>query len=214
MRLPENVRAVLNQVRVVISFGIDGIPLACVGANGYQARLIFYLVAPMALVLVLVTVGTVRLCLTRRTHLIVTRLLPYMLRIFFLSYPVLTNVGFEAFSCFEFEDGSRFLISDVTIVCGTGEHAVVQRLAWIAIALYPIGIFILNAVLLATTHKAIIGSRASPLAKAIAFLHRDYKPTPATFWWELAESERLPRSPRTHRPEPVASKPRDTLPPT
>ena len=41
--------------------------------------------------------------------------LPIVLRIAFLIYPIVTNVAFEAFSCFEFEDGRGWLITDVCL---------------------------------------------------------------------------------------------------
>ena len=39
--LPAEVRELLLNIQLTISLGIDGIPLACIGANGYFARLAF-----------------------------------------------------------------------------------------------------------------------------------------------------------------------------
>ena len=42
-------------------------------------------------------------------------LLPTALRVLFLAYPTVTNVAFDAFSCFEFSDGRGWLVTDVCI---------------------------------------------------------------------------------------------------
>ena len=62
--------------------------------------------------------------------------------------PIVTNVAMEAFSCFSFEGGLSFLAADVSIQCGSAEHHHVQALALLAIILFPIGLFVLNAALL------------------------------------------------------------------
>ena len=41
--------------------------------------------------------------------------LPGTLRFLFLVYPLVTNVAFDAFPCYEFADGSRWLKSDVSV---------------------------------------------------------------------------------------------------
>eukprot|EP00966_Prymnesium_polylepis_P069238 1609029-Prymnesium_polylepis.4 len=69
---------------------------------------------------------------------------PSALRIFFLAYPIVTNVAFEAFSCYEFEhaDGNAtagWLIADVSISCGSQTHLEAMRLAVLAVVLYPVG---------------------------------------------------------------------------
>lgn len=61
--LPPDVRALLQQLKIAISLGIEGVPLACVGANGYMKRLQFWMFAPI----VLVAVAT----FTVLTHLLV-----------------------------------------------------------------------------------------------------------------------------------------------
>jgi hypothetical protein len=89
--------------------------------------------------------------------------------------PIVTNVAFEAFSCFRFHDGRGWLVADVTIQCNTAEHAEATALATLAIACYPIGIFALNSALLFAARHAILSERPNRLSSAIAFLHREYK---------------------------------------
>ena len=105
----------------------------------------------------------------------------------------LSSGAIEAFSCFEFEDGSRFLIADVSIVCDdwvsssgvrvtTSEHGRAKLLAISAIGIYPIGCFVLNVVILFKSRHAITTQVPTPLSAAAAFLHRDFRRS--CFWWE------------------------------
>jgi hypothetical protein len=179
--LPADVRTLLRQLRFVISLGIDGVPLACVGASGYTERLLFWILTPIGLVALAILVVAVRLRLGRRTTardqensapqqpLWLTSL-PIVLRIFFLIYPIVTNVAFEAFSCYRFESGRGWLVADVGIECGTQSHNNARALARLAIILYPIGIFVLNSVLLYTSREAIKTGKPSRLSVALNFV--------------------------------------------
>ena len=82
-------------------------------------------------------------------------------------------------SCMHVHDvahASSWLIADVSIECGTAEHVQAQSLAWVAIALYPIGLLLLNATLLRRARRAIEFGPRTELSKALAFLHSEYKP--------------------------------------
>ena len=61
-----------------------------------------------------------------------------VLKLAFLAYPLVTNLAFDSFSCYKFED-SQWLKADVDIECGTPKHDRAKALAWAAIFLYPIG---------------------------------------------------------------------------
>ena len=97
--LPADVRGMLLNIQLTISLGIDGIPLACVGANGYIPRLTFWTLLPAAVVSVVSSIGAARVLLVTRCNATRTALLeatmPAVLRIFFLTYPIVTNVAFE-----------------------------------------------------------------------------------------------------------------------
>ena len=117
---------------------------------------------------------------------LVERLLPPFLILMFLLYPVVTNIAFEGFPCYTLEGGQGWLIADVTIECGASEeHAHAVLLAWLAVFLYPVGLMVLNLVLLLWAHHAIIQKKPTVLSRAIAFLYREFDVT--CFWWELAE---------------------------
>ena len=215
--LPADVRSLLQHLRISISLGIEGVPLSCVGADGYVNRLAFWMWAPILLVgfaAVCVSVHvllTCRLPLTlmvshrphaaapsvqngtslmlaanasqRRLFLFAERMMAIILRIAFLTYPIVTQIAFEAFSCFTFEDGTGFLIADVLIECNTPRHTHAKALASVAILIYPVGLFVLNAVLLYNVRAAIRSGKRTRLSRTLFFLHREYAVD--YFWWYL-----------------------------
>ena len=61
----------------------------------------------------------------------------------------------------------------MNIECGSDEHTRLKHTAWIAILMYPVGAIALNACLLFSGRRAILSGRATPLSKAIAFLHEE-----------------------------------------
>ena len=87
----------------------------------------------------------------------------------------------QAFSCFQFQDGRSWLIADVAIECSTREHVDAMVIAVVAILLYPVGRFGLNAALLFRARAAIRSEVPSPLSSALNFLHREYECD--YFWW-------------------------------
>ena len=96
-----------------------------------------------------------------------------------------TNIAFEAFRCHEFADGRGWLVADTTIECRTEEHDNAQRLAWAAVFLYPIGLWLLTLWLISRAASAITSRQPSTLSDAISFLHHEYEPTMR--FWELME---------------------------
>jgi hypothetical protein len=60
-------------------------------------------------------------------------------------------------------------------MCGTDEHNEAKQFAWIAICVFPIGLFALNAALLFCARKAIYFKQATMLSQATRFLHHEYK---------------------------------------
>lgn len=89
----------------------------------------------------------------------------------------------QAFSCYDFDDGSSWLRVDVAIECGSEAHAQARALAVFAIIAYPVGIWLAFAALLFRARRAIRSGRHDELSGAISFLHIEYRPT--FFWWEV-----------------------------
>ena len=54
IRLPAEVRGLLQQLTFIISLGLEGVPLTCLGAKGYVQRLLLWMLLPWVAVLVLV----------------------------------------------------------------------------------------------------------------------------------------------------------------
>jgi hypothetical protein len=163
--------------------------------DGYEYRLMFWMIAPAALVAVVLAGCCAVLALRRSLSCLnLAQLsLPLLLRLLFLLFPIITNAAFEAFSCYEFADSTAFLVADVSIQCSYpwygqqtyDEHLRVTALALVAVAIYPVGLILLNGVLLFKARKAIRSGKPSVLSQATAFLHREYETS--TFWWEVVE---------------------------
>ena len=187
VRLPAEVRRLLQHLQLAISLGLEGVPLGCIGAEGYVKRLLLWVLLP-PLVIGVATVGSLlRLLFSSEltTRRAIKQVTPIALRISFLAYPIVTNIAFEAFSCYEFEGGRSWLIADVAIECGTAEHVAARALAWTAVMLYPIGLILLNAGMLYSARHAIRSGRPTSLSKSLAWLHGDLKPP---FFWHAASS--------------------------
>lgn len=168
-----------------------------------SGRLVVWMVIPPCIVLLVLLVCACRIALWRepscaRLQVIFEMALPIILRALFLFYPIVTNVAFEAFSCYDFRGDQfdnrtrAFLVADVAIACSTSDiasetHETIKAVAWTAIGIYPIGLFVLVAVLLAGTSGAILRNKPTPLSRATLFLYGEYEP--AFFWcergWEL-----------------------------
>ena len=115
--------------------------------------------------------------------------LPAVLTTLFILYPMVTKVAFDGFPCYSFADGTRgWLRQDVSIDCNTPEYTTVTMTAWVAVLLYPIGIWSFCAILLLRASTTIIAGKETPLSRAIGFLYREYDVT--AFWWELMEMMR------------------------
>ena len=98
--LPTVVHEQLKQIQVVISLGIDGIPLACIGADGYIARLWFWTLAPATFMIMMACTRAITARVFRNApncrSAILEGALPVVLRVAFLSYTLVTNVAFGA----------------------------------------------------------------------------------------------------------------------
>ena len=182
--LPEAVVSLLAFFKVGISLGLDGLtaPFECMG--GYATRLGIWLILPPALTALIVLGAAIK---KRRdgTKLLTTSL-PLVLRAFFLLYPIVTNVAFEAFDCIEFDEGA-WLRADVSIDCTDAVSVGGPRaMAFVGILLYPIGMLCFNAFILWRVRKSAAGDAPhTVLSSAAAFLYEGYEPY--LFWWELVE---------------------------
>ena len=193
VRLPAGVKQLLNSFASLASLGItvEGVstPLACLGSTSYVDILQFWMVMPVVLVGFVVVIALMVLLVKRRRctgDSLLGLALPWVLRLLFLVYPVVTKIAFDAFPCHEFAGGEQFLKADVAVECTSAYYKEdVLGLAWAAIYIYPVGLVVLNALLLGCARKAIMNKRPTTLSEATAFLHKEYEPH--VFWWELVE---------------------------
>lgn len=199
LSLPVTLREFVRQMSIICSLGLDELTtlLLCFGVPGFFARLLFWMVFPVAVVVLILVCCTIHLAMTRKLsgHHLIEQALPLMLRAGFLLYPIVANCAFEAFSCYEFDLDTNFttsyLVSDVSIECSTpwggtkynDEHMKVTIVALLAVGLYPVGLIILNGALLFCAREAILAGKSTTLSRATAFLHREFEPW--AFWWEL-----------------------------
>lgn len=181
--LPADVRRFLGYISISISAGLSNTTsvLTCLGLRGFEARLIMWMLVPPVLVgAILIGCLTHLLCTRRLSRAaLMERSLPLIVRLLFLLYPLIANVAFEAFSCYpEFEDGTRYLIVDVSIECDSNadEYKRVTATAWSAVGVYAFGLLALNAALLFCVREAILKQKPTPLSRAIHFLHREFEP--------------------------------------
>ena len=192
VRFPDDIASFLNHMSAVITFGInlglEATPLACVNLAGYALKLIFWICMPIVLVMaILLATAVWRFCrghaVTLDSVLLVAS--PFVLQTLFVVYPIVSQIAFQAFSYHEFDDGSSWLRADASIEFGSAEHDRAVGVAILAILLYPIGLLVLFASLLARARGAIISGPPTPLSLATRFLHSEY--TTTFFFWELFE---------------------------
>jgi len=119
--------------------------------------------------------------------------LPASLVIAFCFTPSVCASIFQAWHCvpFDFDNTQEisFLAQDLSVRCGdSAEHSEIEAVAWVLVAIWPIGMVIVYLAVLIPTRHAFLDEHSSNenglhLLRATTFLHRDYKP--AFFWWEV-----------------------------
>ena len=198
--LPNEVLAFIRIFQVAVSFGLEALtaPFECLQMGGYLWRLGFWMLLP---ILVLAAIfGSVAFWLHRRKKLtrdaLISRALPPVLKVLFVCYPIVTNIAFEAFSCYRFTElnpgdlqpvETAWLRADVRLKCDRlGAQGAARALAITGILIYPVGMLIGAAYLLFDSRRSIAGGKEpTVLSEAISFLHREFEPH--FFWWELVE---------------------------
>ena len=204
--MPASVAALLD-VFDVLNLSIDalGLPLSCLQLGSFFNQLLFLVMSPCVLgLLVLACSMATEIYAKRKAASLKAGLisaLPYLLYLLFFAFPLVSSRAFQAFECEEFDDGTRFLRVDYSLDCNDDEHGRVVALAWVAIALYPIGIPLLYLALLLSARKAILTEQPTDLSRSLTFLHQDYEPS--MFCWEIIEIFKKARcllyaAPRSH----------------
>jgi len=196
VELPPQVARALAQIGSVASFGFQfvGPMLQCYGVTDYVTRLAVSMAIPLVIGLVIVGISASRMSCAEDCSLEAFSgfAAPALLWVVFVSYPIVTNAAFDAFSCYTFDEGTaettQWLKVDVAIDCTRRAYDDARALAWLAICIYAVGLQVVVGLLLFAARNAIRTRRVTGLSQAIQFLYRDYKV--GMFWWELVEMQR------------------------
>ena len=138
--MPPEVQELLDFFSIVVTCGLGSIGglLACVDLHGYVAILAVYMATPILLGALLLLCGGARLLLCEgmraqrqsapapggwpRLSELFYSTLPLVLKVLFVSYPLVTTFAFDAWACVSFVDPeSRWLKLDVAIECASGQ---------------------------------------------------------------------------------------------
>ena len=186
--LPASVSDLLALLTMAVDVGFEsfsGVPLQCIGMQGFLARLIFYVVVPPT-VLMLASPFIKRISGSerRRPQTWSKQMLPAALIISYLALPMVSTLAFRAFISEAFtEEGGRevaYLKADYSVQIGSSQDSSIKAWASIAIVLYPVGIPIWYAILLFKVRHKVSTDVYSELSDAVSFLHGVFKPQ---FYW-------------------------------
>eukprot|EP00966_Prymnesium_polylepis_P104593 2422789-Prymnesium_polylepis.2 len=129
----------------------------------------------------------IHLCCGRGGHM--QRTLPFVLGLTFLVVPSSSTRVFRSFVCEPIEyssgDTRRYLAADLALSCDTDKYTTTRLTAFVFMAVWPVGIPFLYAVLLWSCRAALSAHVPTRLSRATAFLWSDY--STQAFWWEPLE---------------------------
>mmetsp|Transcript_76621 Transcript_76621/g.151867 ORF Transcript_76621/g.151867 Transcript_76621/m.151867 type:complete len:1162 (-) Transcript_76621:155-3640(-) len=194
VRYPQSYDSVSHRVfapfRLQLFGWFPGLHMRCLGISTLNDELAFYLVTPITLSLLAVTISWLRY------HSLIPAL-PFILRLAYLLYPSISSKGFQALGdcdCFQQIDGAQlcFLPADYLVQCDHSgrakAHAPTQLLfvGSLAIAIFGVGVPLLYAGLLCSCRNAIRLKASTPLRDALMFLHGPLHPW--ALFWPLVEA--------------------------
>ena len=112
-----------------------------------------------------------------------------MLLLLFFVYSSVSSTVFRMFACDDVDDGHTYLRADYRIKCTDAKHRLLQAYAAVMIAVYPVGIPFLYAVILFRYRRVLSDDRANKSkAQPIANLWAPYRPS--VFYYEVIECGR------------------------
>jgi hypothetical protein len=124
------------------------------------------------------------------------RTLPMMLVLTFVLVPSTATLIFKSFLCDTLSfantgtntETRRYLQMDLHVQCDTDDYAATLNIAYVMIAVWPLGVPLLYGALLVAARDALVTGTPTPLSRAIAFLSEDYEAIGhGTLWWEPVE---------------------------
>ena len=125
-----------------------------------------------------------------------TSLQSIALRISFFAFPIVSSLAFKALRCDDLDlndelPGPAVMSADLAIVCWdesgavSGEYRHIREIAYVAIALYPVGVPLSYMALFYWARHALRTEVPTQLSKALDFLVGEFDSN--YFFWELLE---------------------------
>lgn len=128
--------------------------------------------------------------------------LPFVLVVSYCLVPSVSKTIFQSWSCTAYQfDGKdlknivyqSFLRKDLSVRCSefgysNSEHDAIKRNASVLLAIWPVGMVVMYAVILLFLRNSVRSRKLTPLMRATKFLHRGYKAD--WFAWELVDLNR------------------------
>lgn len=126
--------AFMNFLTTVSVWEFD-VPLDCFYPTSFHHKLIYKTATPLVVIAILYLVRV-----STRDPEIAAKALNWLFFVVFLFYPSCSSIIFRAFSCHEFDDGTKYLRADLSINCGSISHQYITAYAWTMFAIWPVGV--------------------------------------------------------------------------
>ena len=181
----------------LLSYAFATAPWPCIG--GFKTELISWGFAPLGLIAAVLLAGFVWNAIAlfisrgREGKSLLQGLItgvPAAILVALFCAPAVSSKAFAAFNCRAYDDDTAagssksFLLAAPGTLCWeSDEHAEMVSIAVVLIVLWPLGFTLAVAVLLFRCREAIEMQTPTPLSRAIAMLHREYRPH--FFYYEL-----------------------------
>jgi len=166
----------------------DALPGPCLG--NAQRRMLLVALVPLALILFIIVCHISRNYIARESLLTrSSNLISASLFIIFLSASRVSRIIFQSFDCVPFEYSAEekryFLRTSLDVECHTPAHDDILTVAYVLIALWPIGSVMLFAVLAYRARLRLKLRVYDKFVHSIRFLHGDFKPD--FYYWASVE---------------------------
>lgn len=192
---PDVYQRFLNSVDI-LNFDLGWVlSTGCMVTVDYHDRLLLSTILPIVVIIVLGGTYAVTISWHRGSeqarHNIRRKHMSIVLLVTFLVYASVSSLAFQMFDCDYLDDGKYYLRADYRISCDSTKHQRLQMYAGVMIALYPIGIPVLYAVLLFRERRILAdGDRRinDPSVQSTSDLWKPYKPS--CFFYEIVECGR------------------------
>jgi uncharacterized membrane protein len=181
--LPENFEKVVEKTQFLNVNLFTLVPMGCFAGSRFN----FYTksVAMTMLVIILCAVLVLLAFFRKKPHLYTAAI-----AITYMTLPTITTTVFGMFPCDEFDNGSSFLRSDLSIDCNAEGREAWELYGYLMVAIFPVGVPLLYFVLLFRMRDRLRGDDRmnDERLRGLVFLWEPYKKE--YWWWEVFETLR------------------------